>query len=489
MEGGVSAASHVVDRVRTYFSYGIWGGPAEELSRPRAALHRVSRIGYSAVRGFLDDQLTARAAALTYYTVLSIVPFLAFAFAVLKGFGAYRTLVEGTVRPWLAQTFGANPALHEAIERVLEFVDQTDVSKLGGLGLLFLVYTSVSLVSSVEMALNRIWGAKVGRPFLRQVTDYVTLLVTTPILLLVATTFSAAAQSSWFVGFLRDTLALGPVIDLALRLAPVIVVGIALFAIYVILPNVRTRPSSAAIGAAVAAVLWYGALVLHVHSQMGVARYNALYSVLGAIPIFLVWIYVSWLVVLVGGQLAASHQNEQVVRQRFHARRADQALKETLAVACAAQIARDFLDGGPRRSAAEIADLLEVPPPVVEEVLDALVRAGLLVRTIAGREIGWVPGRDVDAVRASDLRDAVRRDRQGDDIRAVVERSLGPEIERVLRAFEEDARSSPHNLTLRALAEALSYRGRAPRSGRGPLARTGGDGHDVMDAKQPDVPG
>ncbi len=482
------SASHVLERVRTYFASGMWSEQAGEHPRRRAALHRASRIAYSTLRGFGEHQLTFRAAALTYYTVLSVVPFLAFAFALLKGLGAYRTLVDGSVRPWLAVTFGANPPLHEALERVLGFVDATDVSKLGALGLLLLVYTSVSLVSSVEVALNRIWGAKTARPFLRQVTDYVTLLVTAPLLVLAATTFSAAAQSSAFLAFLRETVGLAPVIDLALRFTPVLVVGIALFAIYIILPNVRTRPASAAAGAAVAALLWQGALVLHVRSQLGVASYNALYSVLGAIPIFLVWLYVSWVVVLAGAELAANHQNEQAVRQSFHARRADQALKETLAVACAARIAADFLAGHPPRTAPELAGLLEVPPPVVEEALDALVRAGLLARVVAGREIGYLPARDPEAIRASDLRDAVRRDPSGDDIRAGVELRLEPGISRALAGLEEDERRSVHNLTLRELGLAAGARSVGAGRGRGRAATNGG-GADAIDPKQPEVPG
>jgi membrane protein len=490
----VSGASQVLDRLRSFFSSSIWGDQPEGLSRARAAVHRVSRVAYSTVRGFFVDQLTSRAAALTYYTVLSIVPFLAFAFAVLKGFGAYRTFIDGTVRPWLTDNFAANPALYEAIDRILRFVDQTDVSKLGTLGLLFLVYTSVSLVSSVEVALNRTWGAKTERPFLRQVTDYVTLLVTTPLLLLVATGFSAAAQSSRVVVFLRETLGLGPVIDFVLGLTPVVVVWIALFAIYMILPNVRTRPASAALGAAVAAVLWQGALVLHVQSQVGVARYNALYSVLGALPIFLVWTWVSWLVVLVGAELAASHQNEQAVRQRFRAERVDQALKEVLAIAVAARVTQDFLAGAPRRSHAALAELLHIPLPVVEEVLDALVRSGLLARTVSGRELGYVPGRDVDAVRASELRDAVRRDRRGDETRRGVERRLGPGIRQVLHGFEEASRGSRFNLTLRELAHAAQVPDarqgmRAPAPPDVEREDDGGDRDDqAVDAKQPDVP-
>ncbi len=480
-------SAHLVERVRAYFASELWGERPGERPRRRAILDRVVRVAYSTGRGFVDHQLTSRGAALTYYTVLSIVPFLAFAFAVLKGFGAYQLLMDGTVRPWIADTFGANPALLEAIQKVLDFVDSTDVSKLGVLGLLTLGYTSVSLVSSVESALNQIWGAKASRPFVRQVTDYITLLVITPILVLVAATASTAAQSSSVVEFVRDRLGLGPVMDVLLGLTPVVVVFVALFAMYIILPNVRVRASSAAVGAAVAAVLWQGALVLHVQLQRGAAGYNALYSVLGAIPIFLVWTYVSWLVVLIGGELAASHQNERAMRQRHLAHRADQALKETVAVASGTRIARDFLLGRPPPSAAGIAERLGVPPPLVDDVLEALARAGFVARTIAGREIRWLPARDPGAVRANDLREAVRRDPRADPIRASVERKISEPVATVLAGLDEEARRSPMNPTLRELAIRARPDGdarpeRAPP--RGPQAR----GAPPPDPKQPDVP-
>jgi membrane protein len=481
--------SHL-DRVRAFFSARIWDERLAELPRARAALYWLSRILYSTVRGFDDHNLTVRAAALTYFSVLSVVPFLAFTFAVLKGFGAYQTFVDGTVRPYLRETFAPNPLLYDAIERILKFVEATDVSKLGAAGLVVLVYTSVSLVSSVEDALNRVFGAKTTRPFLRQLTDYVTLLVTTPLLVFVAATFSAAAQSSSLVLFVRERLGLGPLIDFALGFTPIVVVALALFAMYVILPNVRTRARSALLGAALAALFWQLALVLQIQLQMGVARYNALYSVLGAIPIFLVWTYLSWLIVLVGGEIAASHQNQQLVRERLHGKRADQALKETLAVAVVAQIVRDFLAGTRKRTAAELADLLEIPPLVVEDILESLVRAGLLVRAVSATDIGYVPGRDVDELRAGDLREALRRDPDADDVRAGVARRLGPELQRLMGALEAERRDSPYNLTLRELAAlAPDDPPHALEGGpRRPPGAANGHGERVLDAKQPDVP-
>jgi membrane protein len=440
-----------VDRLRAFFTETIWTARVSEMRLGQALVYRASRVATSSVQGFFANRLTIRAAALTYYGILSIVPFLAFAFAVLKGFGAYASFIDATARPYLDQTFGRNAALLGAIERVLEFVDRTNVSTLGALGLLVLVYTSVSLLASVEDALNEIWGATSRRSFLRQVTDYVTLLVTTPLLVVTAATAATAAQSSRVVLFLRDALALGGVIDFVLRFTSLAVVAVAFFALYEILPNVRVRPSSAALGALVAAMLWQLALVLYVRFQVGVSSYSALYSVLSALPIFLVWSYVSWVVVLVGAQVAASHQNERTLGQRVRARRADQALKEALAVVLSARVARAFLSGTPWRSQAGAADLVEVSPLTIQETLEALVRAGL----VASTERGYLPARDLDAIRVEDVRDALRRDAEGQGVAADLERHLEPELLRVIHAAEEERRASARNVTLRELARTL----------------------------------
>jgi membrane protein len=477
-------------RVRWFFTERIWDARPADLPRAKSMLFRAARIGHATGKALLDNRLSVRAAALTYFSVLSLVPLLAFAFAVLKGFGAYRSFVHGTLQPYLTETFAPNPALHTAIDKILQFVDQTDVSKLGAIGVVLLVYTSVSLISNVEQALNAIFEARKTRPFLRQVTDYVTLLVISPLLLFAATTVSTATQSSGFVGFLRDRLGLGPMIDFTLGFTPIVVIAVAIFAMYMILPNVRTKVWSALLGAAIAALAWQGVLILHVQLQMGVARYNALYSVLGAIPIFLVWMFLSWLIVLVGATIAATHQNDQLVRQRLRGKRADQALRETIAIAAAARIARAFLDGGPRPTAAALAESLEVPPPVLEEVVEALVRAGVAARVVTGREIGYLPGRDLDGVRASDVRDALRRDPDAEDVRSAVERQLGPDLRRLLRDADEERRRSPNNPSLRDLAAVAPASRSAPEDDEALAAgAANGDGADVLDAKQPDQPG
>ncbi len=485
------------ERLRAFFGTRIWETRLADLPLWKAPLYWAARVADTMLRGFLDTRLSFRAAALTYFTVLSIVPFLAFAFAVLKGFGVYRTFVQSTIQPYVDDTFAANQALYDAIEHILRFVDQTDVSKLGTLGVVTLAYAAVTLVANVEVALNGIFGAKARRPIVRQVTDYVTLLVTAPLLLLAATTLSAAAQSSRFVEFLRNKLGLGPVIDFGLGLGSIATVAAALFAMYVILPNVRVRFRSALLGAAIAAFLWHGALVLHVQLQMGVASYSALYSVLGAIPIFLVWTYVSWLVVLVGARIAAGHQDVTGRRRALRAPAVDVALKEDLAVALAAEVTRDLVAGARPATLDELARRLEVPPSLAEEVLDALVRARVLARVVAGTSAGFLPARDLDGARVGDVRDALRCDPAAEAYRARVRHRLEPGLRRVLRAEEERRRSAPENLTLRELAAAAADGAReepAEPAGPGEADRAAGAGdggedrRPVVDEKQPDVP-
>lgn len=469
-------------RVHEFFASRIWKARLDELQRGRALVYRASRVIYTALRGFRDNQLTDRAAALTYYTVLSLVPLLAFAFSVLKGFGVYDRFIDKTVVPYVTGTFAQNPALLNSIKQVLTFVDQTDVGRLGTFGIVILAYAAISLLSQIEASLNELFGATTKRPLVRQVTDYTTLIVTTPILLFSGIALATAAQSSRLMLFARETLELGFVIDFFMRFASLVVVCLAMTALFIILPNVRTRLVSALIGGAVSGVLWQIALLLHVQFQSGMARYNALYSAFAAIPIFLVWIYVSWLTVLVGAQVAASHQNEQLVGQQLRARNADQALREEVAVAVVALVIRDFLAVAPRRDHVALAGALAVPPLVVDPILADLVQAGVLARSVAGDQVGYVPGRDIDECRVDDVRAAVRREAAADDVRACLERSMGPRLRAVLHGLEEAARSSPHNLTLRELA------GRAREL---PAAEPRGteESERVLDAKQPEVAG
>jgi membrane protein len=455
---GVTGVRH---RMRAFFFERVWETPPGHLDRGHAFGYRLARIVSAVYQGFLEKRLTFRAAALTYFSALSVVPFLAFAFSVIKGFGAYRRLVNDSLDPYLRATFGGNPALMTAIERLLRFVENTQVSSLGAFGIVFLLYSSIGLLSTIETALNDLWGAASGRPFVRRLTDYTTLLVVTPLLVLTAVTFATAAQSSHVVLLLRQNLHLGFVIDFSLKLTSLLLGSAAMIALYLLMPNVHTRARSAIIGGVIGGILWQLALVLYVRLQSGVASYNALYAGFAAVPIFLVWMYVSWLIVLSGGLIAAVHQHEKSMRHALTAAKIDASLSETLAVAIAAYATRRFFDGALPLTEEELVAAFGVPPQALERPLRGLIRAGVLVTTgSTGPDPGYALARDPDTVRSSQLRQAVRCNPAADEIRRTVSDSLGRPLRDLLGA-EDDARAHcGPNPTLRELAAAV---GRPPQ--------------------------
>jgi membrane protein len=440
-------------RGRSFFTNELWETNLDTLSASKARRYRLLRVAATVVDGlFIGDTLPLHAAALTYYAVLSIVPLLAFVFAILKGFGAYDALVEETLRPYLLTATSTNPALRRAFEHVLDFVSQTGVTSLGFLGLVFTLYAATRLLRNVETALNGIWGAPDERAITEQLKNYVTILVVTPLCLLMAAGLATTAQLVHALNFLRERLGLGGLLDWALQLfGPVLVILIGLFFLYLLMPNTTVRARSAFLGAVVGGALWYVFLLLHVRFQVGVARYNALYSSFATIPIFLVWTYVSWLSVLVGAQSAAAHQQGEARARQHRWAELDQANKEALALSILLGVAQPFAAGEPPRvSLRALSERFGAPLSVVRNVVDRLVRAELLVAPNEDCDQPLTLARAPEHVRVLDALKAFRGSliEQQSPPFAPVSRALY-----VLLSLEETLGSSNHNRSLADLIE------------------------------------
>jgi membrane protein len=237
-------------------------------------------------------------------------------------------------------------------------------------------------------------------------------------------------------------------------------------ALLLIMPNGRVRLASAALGGIAGGVMWQIALVLHVDLQMGVARYNALYSGFGAFPIFLVWMYVSWLVVLLAGELGASHQNEQAVRQRLRAKEVDEALEESIGLVLMARAVRGFLGWAPRPSATALASELGVPAQKLDEIADALIAGGVLVAPDVDGERTFLPGRDVDTVRVGDLLAILRHRTHPLDRPPPIELEVPAAISETVHDLERAETTADANVTVRELAARLDGAGAGAGAGR-----------------------
>jgi membrane protein len=426
----------------------IWLLETETLPRLWARLTRIARILLLGGRGFWRDRAPQQAAALTYRTIFSLPPVLAFAFAAAKGLNLYGVLKASTVEPFLDATFGPRGVertsqLREAVDQIFQYVERTDLRALGTFALLFMLYSVVGLLGSVEGTLNGIWGVRRSRTLMRRVSDYLAIVVVAPIFL-----FTAAGLTTFLQG--REIpLAVG---GASIKLLPLLAVWFGLGFVYLTLPNTRVRPASAILGGLVGGTIWQAIQVLHVTGQLQLARYNTIYSSFAAVPMLLLWIYLSWSVFLIGAELAFAHQNESLFTSLQRTGKIDQAFREGVAPRLAARIAAAFLAGHPAPTVTSLSGELGLAPRLVSEVLTVLVDAELLARAQTEDEDGFLPARDPDTITVLDLLTAMRRESGAG--RPPIASRLDERIDRVLDALETEGRRSLSNHTLRELAAA-----------------------------------
>jgi len=348
------------------------------------------------VTEFNEGALSLRALGLVYTTLLSLVPLLAVTFSVLKAFGAHYRL-----EPLLAQALEPlGPKGSEVTQRIVEFVGNLKVGVLGAVGLAGLFYTVMSLLGKIEDAFNHIWRARTVRTFARKFADYLSLVLVGPILVFAALALIASAQSHWLVQRVLEIGPLGAVlVPLAGRVMPFVLLCVAFAFLYRFLPQADVKVTSALVGGATAAILWQLAGAGFAMFVASSPRYSAIYSGFAVAILFLIWLYVAWLVVLVGAQVAYLHQHPLAyLATRW---RRSHRFREELVLAALAEITRRYVAGDGPAGSSELANGLDAPSSMLDEHLDELIRRGILVRTTDPR--GVTLGRPPEDVAVSDV--------------------------------------------------------------------------------------
>lgn len=354
---------------------------------------------YQISESFATHQGALRAAALTYMTILSLVPFLAIAFSVLKGFG-----VQNALQPLLQQVAGDS---EELISRIISYVNNTNVKSMGAVGLLMLVLTVISLLSSIEDAFNATWGVQENRPFQRRFSDYLSVVVVGPILLLAATSMNTSLQSQWLVKWLIENTYLGDTILLLFRMVPYLFIWLAMTFIYIFIPNTKVHPGSAVLGGVLAGTAWQIAQWGYFHFQVGMANYNAIYGTMAALPIFLVWVYTSWLIVLFGLEVVYAHQYRATRSMKTGTTAQSGTSRDVLALSTLLLVCRHFRTDAPPPAPLQLSDELGIPLNEVEDLLEMLRNLHFLVK-VGDDDSGWLPARDPSAIMLDEVLAALR---------------------------------------------------------------------------------
>lgn len=374
-------------------------------ARPTAGAGRwgnlTLQVLYLAARGAYLNRLPFQANALTFITLLGLVPALAISFAVAKGFG----FAEALQQLLIDNEFMASQA--DIFRQIITYVERTEVRTLGVVGLAVLLLTLLWTISSVEETFNQVWEAPGQRSLLRRFTDYLSILVICPLLVLAATALWAGFSSHAVVRWLLDLPAVGQVAETGLNLGPFLLLAAAFVFIYLFLPNARVPVWSALLAGVVAAGLWWAMQSLYIYFQVGVARYNAIYGGFASLPLFFIWMQVSWMVLLFGNELArAHHVCLHGPLPRAVGAPLDPAQRQGLGARLMLRVAKAFYLGQRPPTLAELARESGQPAREVLQALTALIAAGLLHPPDAEERL--YPARSLATISLADLATALR---------------------------------------------------------------------------------
>ena len=443
----MSTQESTIDLVRKYFTETVWHDLPEDASTARRFWLKVLRVLIIVIRDFNRDNCMLRASALTYATLLSIVPLLAFAFAVLKGFG-----VQNQIEPLLIENLAVGS--EAAVTRIIEYINNTNVARLGTVGLGMLLLTILALLSNIEESFNSICGVRETRTLMRRFADYFSVLAFGPLLIVVAVSMTATIQTLDIVQTLQSKQYLGELIRFAFKTLPYVAMWIAFTFLYIFMPNIRVRLPAAIIGGVIGGTIWQLGQIGYVLFQVGVARYNAIYGTLAALPIFMVWIYFSWLVVLFGLEITSSIQNLQIISHKIRAENERVSRHNFIALTLLLAVSRAFIRGEAPLSVAQLTDRLDLLPGQVIEISNDLMSLGYLSRASGqGQKTGFLPHLAPESILIKDVLMRLRGDLP--DARSAeghVDWSLVRELLDDLAIAEKDvlAGMTVHDLALKA---------------------------------------
>jgi membrane protein len=373
----------------------IWRIRRTNLPPGKSFFLTLIRVVILSIRGFDEDKCQLRASALTFYSLISIVPVAAMAFGIAKGFG-FEKMLESQLRSKLA---GHEEILDNVIQFSHSLLDSTKGGLLAGVGLIVLFWAVIKVLGQIEDSLNDIWGIKERRTLGRKFSDYLSLMLICPVLIILSSsvTLFFTTQVTLIMEKLKLLGALSPFVLAFLKLLPYgLLWGLFTF-LYIFMPNTKVRFSSALLAGIIAGTTFQVVQWAYITFQIGAAKYNAIYGSFAAFPLFLIWLQLSWLIVLYGAEVSFAHQNVDTYEFEPDALQASRRLKKLFALQMTHFMVKTFAAGEPPATARQISHHLEIPIRLVNEILFELVKSNLLSATESDREgeRGYQPARDI----------------------------------------------------------------------------------------------
>ncbi len=381
----------------------IWETSLESMPRWQAWLIQLLRILIATARDIGEGLPTLRAMGLVYTTLLSLVPLLAVSFSVLKGFG-----VHNQVEPMLLSML--EPLGEQGVKitnKIIEFVDNVNVKVLGSLSLVFLFYTVISLLTKIEQALNNTWRIREYRGLIQRVTEYISIIMVGPVLIFAGLGLAASVRTSTVANALASMEGYGTLIWLLSNLTSFLLIVGAITFIYILVPNERVKFKSAFTGAVAAAILWKITGWAFKAFVAGSTNYSAIYSGFAVAIIFMIWLYLGWLILLVGASVAFYHQHPERTSSRQQVLRLSARLREKIGLLLMLRVAQSFHNDSEKLTKQQLSKNLDIAAEALSLVIRPLEKHGLLTESCDKKRV-YLPGRSLEHIRITEIWNAVR---------------------------------------------------------------------------------
>ncbi len=387
------------DKIVDFLAVDVWHNPAGA-DRFRIFLLQILRVFLLTISGLKKQLIFLRASALAYNTILAIVPLLAVAFSVLKGFG-----IPGHIESILVNLLAAGQ--QEVTNRIIEYISNTNFKALGALGSGFLIITVINMLGTVEKTFNYLWGITRSRSLVRKISDYISVLVISPILLVVSLTLIASLSSNTVVMKLSQYEIFNNFFVLFNSVIPLVGIWIAFTSIYILMPNTQVKFFPGVAAGIFSGTLWEIAFRLYAELNIGVAKYNAIYGTFAVFPIFLIWLYISWLILLIGAQLSCAIQNVNTYQQEMNEYEVSSGQQQYMALNIMLQIAKRFYQGQPPMTAEELSHALSIPIRLVISLSNILARQGLVQEVFTDQRL-FQPAQSLHLISVLNVCEAVQ---------------------------------------------------------------------------------
>ena len=375
-----------------FLTYDIWRITEDEVNKTTFSVYNIIKTTYLCINRFTKDRLVNKASALTYSTLLAIVPILAIVFAIARGFG-----FDNIVEQQITSNFGGTPEVTTAILGFVQsYLEQTKSGVFIGVGLIMLLWTVLNLVNNLEITFNRIWQVKKARSMYRKITDYFSMLLLVPLLIVVSGGLSIFMST--MLKNMEDFALLAPLGKFMVRLIPFVLTWLMFTGLYVFMPNTKVKLRPALVSGILAGTAYQVWQFVYIGSQLWVSRYNAIYGSFAALPLFLLWLQIAWTICLFGAELTYAQQNINNFSFDKDTQNASRRYRDFVALLIMSIVCRRFARGEEPCSAEQISEECQIPIRLTRQMMYELQETGLVHEVLTDEksaDIAYQPSIDV----------------------------------------------------------------------------------------------